>query len=76
MFDVFGGGLLFIEQDIGTLAVEIFKLLGANGPEEDGASDDDEEDGDGDEDEDDVHAASLAMKGVMVHPLVAADPSI
>lgn len=49
-----GPVLFLVEQDIGALTVEILELLGANGPEEDDARDDDKQDGDGDEDEDDV----------------------
>jgi hypothetical protein len=72
--DGFLGRFVFIKQYVGSLAVEIFKLLGANGPKEDGACDDDKQDGDGDQDEDDVHDASLAMRVVMVNQLPARIP--
>jgi hypothetical protein len=54
--------LFLVEQDIGALPVEILKLFGANGPEEDDARDDDEQDGDGDKDEDDVQKSPSSLR--------------
>ncbi|ANB51503.1 hypothetical protein WM43_01815 [Aeromonas veronii] len=57
----FVGRLLFVKQDVGTLPVEIFKLLGANGPEEDDPGDDHKQDSDGDQDKNYIHEGTLAF---------------
>jgi hypothetical protein len=62
--------LIFVKQDIGTLPVEIFKLFGANGPEEDDPGDDHKQDGDGDQDKNYVHERYPGIHFWQASPMV------